>query len=47
VGKLKKMGGYLSKGIPGSAGLRSGIHAASTCEEILALIREFFAGGGV
>ncbi len=47
VGKLKKMGGYLSKGIPGSAGLRSGIHSASTCEEILTLIRDFFAGGSV
>jgi tRNA-dihydrouridine synthase B len=39
VGKLKKMGGYLSKGIPGGSHLRAAIHAAHTSDEILALIQ--------
>ena len=43
VGKMKRMGGYLSKGIPGGAGLRAGIHSARTCEEILDLIRDHFS----
>jgi tRNA-dihydrouridine synthase B len=42
AGKLKKMGGYLTKGLPGGAPLRSAIHSARTGEEILALIREHF-----
>ena len=43
VGKLKRMGGYLSKGIPGGAHLRALIHSARTSDEILALIRDFAA----
>lgn len=42
TGKMKRMGGYLSKGIPGGARLRAAIHAAATCEEILGLVQEFF-----
>ena len=41
VGKMKRMGGYLSKGIPGGAHLRAQIHAAHTADEILTLIRDF------
>ncbi len=43
VGKMKKMGGYLSKGIPEGARLRSDIHSARTCEEILSLVETFFS----
>jgi nifR3 family TIM-barrel protein len=42
VGKLKRMGGALSKGIPGGAFLRAGIHAAHSGAEILDLIRDYF-----
>jgi nifR3 family TIM-barrel protein len=41
TGKMKRMGGYLSKGIPGGARLRAAIHAATTSEEILSLVQEF------
>jgi tRNA-dihydrouridine synthase B len=43
VGKLKRMGGYLSKGIPGGARLRSAIYAAGSCDDILMIIRDFLA----
>ncbi len=43
AGKLKRMGGYLSKGVPGGARLRAAIHAAGSCEEILSQIEDFFA----
>jgi len=41
AGKMKRMGGYLSKGFPGGARLRAAIHAATSSEEILNLTREF------
>jgi hypothetical protein len=38
---MKRMGGYLSKGIPGGARLRAAIHTATNSEEILRLVQEF------
>ena len=43
LGKMKKVGGYLSKGFPGSARLRAQIHSSHTPEEVLSAIREHFA----
>ena len=43
IGKMKKMGGYLSKGIPGGAVLRDRMHASRTTEEFLAILEESFA----
>jgi nifR3 family TIM-barrel protein len=43
TGKMKKMGGYLSKGIPGGSVLRGQIHTSSTPEEILQRIEQFFS----
>jgi tRNA-dihydrouridine synthase B len=40
VGKMKKMGGYLSKGIPGGSHLRAAIHSAHTGTEVLQIIRQ-------
>ena len=42
LGKIKKIGGYLSKGFPGSAQLRARIHASHTIEELFVAIREHF-----
>jgi nifR3 family TIM-barrel protein len=42
LGKIKKIGGYLSKGFPGSAQLRSRIHGSHTTAELFAAIREHF-----
>jgi tRNA-dihydrouridine synthase B len=42
LGKIKKIGGYLSKGFPGSAQLRARIHGSHTTEELFAAIREHF-----
>jgi tRNA-dihydrouridine synthase B len=42
LGKMKKMGGYLSKGIPGGAHLRELMHASHTSEEFLEILRDFF-----
>jgi len=42
LGKMKKMGGYLSKGIPGGARLREQMHAAESAEGFLALVRDYF-----
>lgn len=39
VGRMKRAGGYLARGIPGGARLRSAIHSAHTSDEILQLIR--------
>jgi tRNA-dihydrouridine synthase B len=39
LGKMKKMGGYLSKGIPHGSALRGLMHAAKTAEEFLQVIR--------
>ena len=43
LGKMKKMGGYLSKGISESASLRSRIHSARSGDELLCIVQEFFA----
>jgi tRNA-dihydrouridine synthase B len=43
LGKIKKIGGYLSKGFPGSAQLRARIHESRTTEELFAAIREHFS----
>lgn len=42
LGKMKKMGGYLSKGIQGGARLRSLMHASRNCDELVGTVREFF-----
>jgi tRNA-dihydrouridine synthase B len=42
LGKLKKVGGYLSKGFPRSAQLRARIHESRTIEGLFAAIREHF-----
>ncbi len=42
LGKMKKMGGYLSKGIQGGARLRSLMHASRSCDEFMGIMREFF-----
>ena len=43
LGKMKKMGGYLSKGIPHGTTLRGSMHAARNVEELLASTDTFFA----
>jgi nifR3 family TIM-barrel protein len=40
LGKIKKIGGYLSKGFPGSAHLRARIHGAHTTAELFDAIRK-------
>jgi nifR3 family TIM-barrel protein len=42
VGKMKRMGGYLSKGIPGGSRLRADIHSAHSCDEIIDLVQDYF-----
>ncbi len=42
LGKIKKVGGYLSKGFPGSSQLRVRIHGSHTTAELFAAIREHF-----
>ncbi len=42
LGKMKKMGGYLSKGIPGGSHLRELMHHSRTVEEFLDSMTEFF-----
>ncbi len=42
AGKMKRVGGYLSRGIPGGARLRAAIHSAHTSDEILHLIKDHF-----
>jgi tRNA-dihydrouridine synthase B len=43
LGKMKKMGGYLSKGIPGGSHLRELMHSSHTSDEFLRVLREFFS----
>ncbi len=45
IGKMKKTGGYLSKGIQGGAKLRERIHSAKSCAEILESLDHFFQMG--
>jgi len=42
LGRIKKIGGYLSKGFPGSSQLRARIHASRTTEEFFETVREHF-----
>ena len=44
IGKMKKMGGYLSKGVPGGAVLRERINAARATDELLEVAERFFSG---
>lgn len=41
LGRMKRMAGYLTKGLPGGAQLRHRIHESRACEEVLAGIDEF------
>ncbi len=41
LGKMKKMGAYLSKGVHGGAHLRTRIHAAGSGDEIIGAISTF------
>jgi nifR3 family TIM-barrel protein len=43
IGKMKKMGGYLTKGLPGGAHLRDAIHGSRTSRELLEQLERFFA----
>jgi tRNA-dihydrouridine synthase B len=43
VGKMKRVGGYLSRGVPGGARLRAAIHSAHKSDEILSLIEVHFS----
>jgi tRNA-dihydrouridine synthase len=45
LGKIKKIGGYLSKGFPGSARLRALIHSADTTSEFFEVLQSFFNYG--
>ncbi len=42
LGKMKKMGGYLSRGIPGGAQLRDRLHSSHSSEEFLQVLEGFF-----
>jgi tRNA-dihydrouridine synthase B len=42
LGKLKKIGGYLSKGFPKGAQFRAQIHGANSAAELLETIRNYF-----
>ncbi len=42
TGRMKRVGGYLSRGVPNGARLRSAIHSARTTDEILQLVRDHF-----
>jgi nifR3 family TIM-barrel protein len=41
LGKMKKMGGYLSRGVPGGAHLRDQLHSSRTSEEFLHILEVF------
>jgi tRNA-dihydrouridine synthase B len=43
LGKMKKMGSYLSKGIPGGANLRDQMHTSTSSEAFLAVVHKHFA----
>ena len=42
LGKIKKIGGYLSKGFPGGSHLRDSLHASHTTEELFAVLQDYF-----
>jgi hypothetical protein len=43
LGRLKKIGGYLSKGFPGSTHLRARIHGSHTTAEFFDVLQEYFS----
>lgn len=43
LGKIKKIGGYLSKGFPGGAGLRARMHSAHSIPEFFAALQDYLA----
>jgi tRNA-dihydrouridine synthase len=43
LGRIKRVGGYLSKGFPESARLRAQIHASNTTSEFFEVMREYFS----
>jgi tRNA-dihydrouridine synthase B len=43
LGRIKKIGGYLSKGFPGSSQLRAKIHASHTTTEFFETVQEHFS----
>jgi tRNA-dihydrouridine synthase B len=43
LGKMKKVGGYLSKGFPQGARLRASIHGAHSAEEIFQALEEYIS----
>lgn len=43
LGKMKKMGSYLSKGVPGGSRLRERIHACETSGRLIGEVEGFFA----
>jgi nifR3 family TIM-barrel protein len=47
LGKIMKIGDYLSKGFPGSTHLRARIHRASTVEEFFAVMQDYFRKMGM
>jgi nifR3 family TIM-barrel protein len=42
LGRVKKVGGYLSKGFPGSAFLRARLHTSRTISEFFDVMQDFF-----
>jgi hypothetical protein len=46
LGKMKKIGGYLTKGFPGSTHLRAGIHGSHTVDELFGVLEEYCGGLG-
>jgi tRNA-dihydrouridine synthase B len=42
LGRMKKIGGYLSKGFPGSTHLRARIHSAHTTSEVFEVMQQYF-----
>jgi nifR3 family TIM-barrel protein len=43
LGKMKKIGGYLSKGFPGSTHFRARIHGSSTTAEFFEVLQDYFS----
>jgi nifR3 family TIM-barrel protein len=46
IGKMKKMGAYLTKGLPGGAHLRERIHNSTSTSELIESVQEFFDAAG-
>jgi tRNA-dihydrouridine synthase B len=43
LGRMKKIGGYLCKGFPGSTHLRAQLHASNTSSEFFEVLQEYFS----